>query len=79
MKLAEKYLKLNRCFSGSEAVEKRVVATTLLKYKVFRQERKRDALGKKKERKKTFRGLLHDIGMSFVQERVHTGCHMIPE
>ena len=54
MKLAEKYLKLNRCFSGSEAVEKRVVATTLLKYKVFRQERKRDALGKKKRKKKNF-------------------------
>ena len=28
---------------------------------------------------KTFRGLLHDIGMSFVQERVHIGCHMIQE
>ena len=24
-----------------------------------------------------FRGLLHDIRMSFVQERVHTGCHII--
>ena len=33
-----------------------------------------DALGIK-----TFKGLLHDIGMSFVQERVHPGCHMIPE
>ena len=31
-----------------------------------------DALGTK-----TFRGLLHDIRMSFVQERVHTGCHTI--
>ena len=28
---------------------------------------------------KTFRSLLHDIGMSFVQERVHIGCHMIQE
>ena len=26
---------------------------------------------------KTFRGLLHHIRMSFVQERVHTGCHTI--
>ena len=26
---------------------------------------------------KTFRGLLHDIRMSFVSERVHTGCHII--
>ena len=26
---------------------------------------------------KTFMGLLHDIRMSFVQERVHTGCHII--
>ena len=25
----------------------------------------------------TFRGLLHDMRMSFVQERVHTGCHII--
>ena len=33
-----------------------------------------DALGIK-----TFRDFLHDIGMNFVQERVHTGCHMIPE
>ena len=35
---------------------------------------KRDALGIK-----TLRGLLHDIGMSFVQERVHPGCNMTPE
>ena len=34
---------------------------------------KRDALGIK-----TSRDLLHDIGMSFVHERVHLGCHMIP-
>ena len=34
---------------------------------------KRDALGIK-----TSRGLLHDIGMSFVHERVNLGCHMIP-
>ena len=35
---------------------------------------KREALGIK-----PFRGLLHHIRMSFVQERVYTGCHMIPE
>ena len=29
--------------------------------------------------KQFFRGLLHDIGISVVQERVHTGCHMVPE
>ena len=28
---------------------------------------------------KTLRGLLHDIGLSFVQERVHPGRHMIIE
>ena len=33
---------------------------------------KRDALGIK-----TVRGLLHNIGMSFVQERVHPGRHMV--
>ena len=33
---------------------------------------KRDALGIK-----TLKGLLHDIRMSFLQERIHTGCHII--
>ena len=51
-----------------------VVASTLLKFIVFNRRAKRDALGIK-----SFKGLLHDTGMSFVQERVHTGCRMIPE
>ena len=42
-------------------------------YSITDRRAKRDALGIK-----TFRDLLHDIRMSFVQERVHTGCHMIP-
>ena len=42
-------------------------------YSITDRRAKRDALGIK-----TFRDLLHDIRMSFAQERVHTGCHMIP-
>ena len=42
---------------------------------IFRQASKASCSGKKK--KKTFRGLLHDIRMNFVRERVHTGCYII--
>ena len=55
----------NRCFSGSEAVKSGLLLQRCWNFL-------RDAL-----RIKTFRGLLHDIRMSFVQERVHTGCHII--
>ena len=41
---------------------------------IFRQASKASCSGKKK---KTFRGLLHDIRMNFVRERVHTGCYII--
>ena len=46
----------------------------LLKFIVLDMRAKHDALGIK-----TVRVLLHDIGMSFVQEQGHSGCHMIPE
>ena len=57
-------------FSAGAKQLKAVVASTPLKFSDRRA--KRDTLGIK-----TFRGLVHDIRMSFVQERVHTGCHII--
>ena len=64
------FLVTNRCFSVSEAFK-----SGLLLQRLYSDRRaKRDALGIK-----TFMSLLHDIRMSFVQERAHTGCHMIPE
>ena len=62
----------NHCFSGSEAVKSGLLLQRYWNCKYSDRRAKRDALGVK-----TFRGLLHDIRMSFVRERVHTGCHII--
>ena len=64
------------CFSGSEAVKSGFCFNAIEIHSIYYLKRRarHDALGIK-----TFRDFLHDIGMNFVQERVHTGCHMIPE
>ena len=64
----------NRCFCGSEAVKSGLLLQRYLNLSYSDRRAKHDALGKN-----FFRGLLHDIGISVVQERVHTGCHMAPE
>ena len=60
----------NRCFSGSVAVQSGLLFQRDEIYSVLAG-KKHDALGIK-----TLWGLLHDIGMSFVQERVHPGCRI---
>ena len=62
--MAVKQLKAGFCFN---AIEIHII------YYLERRAR-HDALGIK-----TSRDFLHDIGMNFAQERVHTDCHMIPE
>ena len=64
------------CFSGSEAVKSGFCFNAIEIHSIYYLKRRarHDALGIK-----TFRDFLHDIRMNFVQERVHTGCHMIPE
>ena len=64
----------NRCFSSSVAVHSGLLLQCHWSLQCSGRRAKRDALGIK-----TFRGLLHDVAMSFVQERVHHGCPMIPE
>ena len=68
------FVVINRCFSGSDAVKSGLFFNAIENLWYSDRRAKCDALGIK-----TFKGLLHDIGMSFVQERVHTGCYMIPE
>ena len=68
------FVATRRCFSGSVAVKSGLLLPRYWNLQYSGRRAKRDAMGIK-----TLRGLLHDIGKSFVQERVHPGYHMIPE
>ena len=59
----------NRCFSGSEAVKSSCCINAIEIYSIQTGKQSVVVWGKK-----TVRGLLYDIRMSVVQERVHTSA-----